>query len=249
LYEQLCKQCDLKQVIFQSEKHLHHLHHSDDTRVNSQKFDIALEILINMYLCKVMHWPPQQKSQTSQHGGIVNSSHGTNLSSSVMVHINETLNDENTFHTKFVRIFGDEEENEIRDHHRDDHNKETIREFVPVHLHRHVPPHTILQNCKQEALRTRLFQKFHVDWALTAEMNLSNLLQLYHKTSQMSHRNNSEHPLSFLFIQPENGLGNRLRALASAAAVAEHTNRILVIIWLVKSCAFARYKNFMRFCI
>ena len=39
-------------------------------------------------------------------------------------------------------------------------------------------------------------------------------------------------PRDVLFVEPFHGLGNRLRAVACAAALAEKTNRTLVIVWL-----------------
>ena len=35
-----------------------------------------------------------------------------------------------------------------------------------------------------------------------------------------------------LYIEPKNGLGNRLRALASAYVIAKNTNRKLIVVWL-----------------
>lgn len=45
------------------------------------------------------------------------------------------------------------------------------------------------------------------------------------KTSRVSRKNKK------LFIDAQHGLGNRLRAVASAAAIAEATNRQLVVVW------------------
>ena len=50
-----------------------------------------------------------------------------------------------------------------------------------------------------------------------------------------------------LFIDARHGLGNRLRAVASAAAIAAHTGRELVIIWEPDAHCAARFTDLFRY--
>lgn len=88
-----------------------------------------------------------------------------------------------------------------------------------------------LADCHHKALRERLAAAGY-PWDWTQCKSLSFLESLY----QRRHRKK-------LFIEPLNGLGNRLRAIASAGVLAETLERNLVVVWVPDEHLNSEYKD------
>ena len=54
-------------------------------------------------------------------------------------------------------------------------------------------------------------------------------------------------PPNVLFVEPYHGLGNRLRAYASAAALAKMSGRALVVVWIPDVHSGPDFRTFSRF--
>ena len=92
-------------------------------------------------------------------------------------------------------------------------------EWRPVKLALNHAPDTLYEECMLLALRTTL-DDLGFNWETTLNKSLNFLVALYERRE-----------CSKIYIEPKNGLGNRLRALASAAVIAEATNKILIVVW------------------
>lgn len=92
--------------------------------------------------------------------------------------------------------------------------------ITPVNMGQFVPSPVILEECEVLALRN-ILNKHGFPWESTERKSLSFLRELH------SRRN-----LPKFIIEPKNGLGNKLRALASAATIAEAKNLNLLVLWI-----------------
>ena len=93
--------------------------------------------------------------------------------------------------------------------------------LVPADLERNNPDPATIAKTSILAMRMVLNDKFGFTWEATLNKSRMFLAELY---------NNRLNPK--LVIEPKNGLGNRLRALASAAVIAEKTGRNLLVVWM-----------------
>lgn len=91
--------------------------------------------------------------------------------------------------------------------------------YQPSNWQEHTPPHQVVEECTTLAYRTILNDQFGYTWNMTNKSREA-LIKLYHRRTWPK-----------FVIEPKNGLGNRLRALASAACIAGATNRNLVVVW------------------
>lgn len=92
--------------------------------------------------------------------------------------------------------------------------------LTPVDIEKNTPSAEAVARCNSKALRTILC-KFGFPWEATENKSRTFLLDLYNRRN-----------LPKFIIEPKNGLGNRLRALASAAVVARNTGRNLLVVWI-----------------
>lgn len=93
------------------------------------------------------------------------------------------------------------------------------------------------------ALGRRLSNEFHIPWDIMATMDSAtkrNLLQRLYRAA--AGRSDDSTP-KILFAHVQHGLGNRLRAFASAMAFAKHTNRVLVLIWETDAHISAQFSD------
>lgn len=81
-------------------------------------------------------------------------------------------------------------------------------------------PDDIWWQCEKLALETLLHDKFGVPWFTCKKKTLLQLQQLYFSFKSKK-----------IILRVYNGLGNRLRAMASAKVIADCTGRSLIIIW------------------
>lgn len=91
---------------------------------------------------------------------------------------------------------------------------------IPLDLEKYIPSSKIIAECNISAMRN-ILEKNGFPWECTANKSRKTLLELYSKRS-----------LPKFIIEPKNGLGNKLRALASAAVIAKKRNRNLLIVWI-----------------
>lgn len=91
--------------------------------------------------------------------------------------------------------------------------------YRPVDLERNSLSLTDIQTCELLALRT-ILNDHGYSWCMTRNKTHAFLLRLYY------HRFRKK-----FYIEPKNGIGNRLRALASAAILAKRTSHNLIIVW------------------
>lgn len=81
------------------------------------------------------------------------------------------------------------------------------------------------------ALGQRLSNDYQIPWDIMTTMDVPSKRNLLTRlNSHMNHRDSSK-PTRVLFAHVMHGLGNRLRALGSAMAYANNTDRVLVLIW------------------
>lgn len=90
----------------------------------------------------------------------------------------------------------------------------------PGNLDHFTPPPSVFEECTVLALRNVL-NKHGFSWESTERKSRDFLQNLYEKRK-----------LPKLVIEPKNGLGNRLRALASAATIAKNQNLNLLVVWI-----------------
>jgi Polysaccharide pyruvyl transferase/N-terminal domain of galactosyltransferase len=103
--------------------------------------------------------------------------------------------------------------------------------WVPVDLARYEPPPGVLAECGLLAQRSILAESGY-GWDLTAGRSAAALLRLYGRRARPR-----------FAIEAYNGLGNRLRALASAAVIAEALHRPLVLVWIADTHCEARFEE------
>jgi glycosyltransferase involved in cell wall biosynthesis len=89
----------------------------------------------------------------------------------------------------------------------------------PLDLEHNTLSYESLLICETLALRTVL-NDCGYDWSMTRDRPHEFLLKLYYRRNRCK-----------FYIEPKNGIGNRLRALASAAVLARATDRNLIVIW------------------
>lgn len=92
--------------------------------------------------------------------------------------------------------------------------------LTPTNLEKFTPSAATLEACNISALRNILC-KNGFPWESTERKSRSFLHELYLKRK-----------LPKIIIEPKNGLGNKLRAVASAAVIAQAQNRNLLIVWI-----------------
>jgi hypothetical protein len=90
----------------------------------------------------------------------------------------------------------------------------------PLDLASTEPPGPVVAECEQQARRSILAETGY-GWELTAGRAPETLLRLYFRRARPR-----------VLLEARNGLGNRLRALASAAVIAEALERPLVLVWI-----------------
>lgn len=91
-----------------------------------------------------------------------------------------------------------------------------------VNISLNEPSQSCVDGSKMLALRAHLNDS-GITWEMTQRKSHAFLLDLFQKEKGMTR----------MYIEVKNGLGNRLRALASAAVIAEATNQLLIVVWLV----------------
>jgi len=89
----------------------------------------------------------------------------------------------------------------------------------PIDIEKNIPSSKDLAECSIKAIRSILHEK-GFPWESTERKDRTILVKLYHNIN-----------LPKLVIKPLNGLGNRIRALSSAAVIAKNTNHNLLIVW------------------
>ncbi len=93
------------------------------------------------------------------------------------------------------------------------------------------PLETVLETCMHQARRTALADMRGIGWNATSKKSPSLLADLLSRRGPK------------IVIEPKNGLGNRLRALASAAILAETERRPLLILWKVDDQCEATFEQ------
>lgn len=93
--------------------------------------------------------------------------------------------------------------------------------YVPIDLNKFTIREHEMEKYKLLAIKTVLNDACGITWEMTMNKNKDFLEELY---------KNRKKPK--FYIQGCNGLGNRLRAIASAAVIAEKINYLLIIIWV-----------------
>lgn len=92
--------------------------------------------------------------------------------------------------------------------------------YRPIDLEKYVPDPVLREEAKTLAMRCILNDKYRLSWFLTNSKSPSFIRQIYERRNR-----------PVLIIDARNGLGNRLRAIASAAVIADKLERNLIIVW------------------
>jgi predicted glycosyltransferase involved in capsule biosynthesis len=103
--------------------------------------------------------------------------------------------------------------------------------YQPLDLDIYQIPYSLMQKCTLFALQCAL-NDVGYPWSMTNKKSYSTLVHLTYNRHRLK-----------LFIEPKNGLGNRLRAIASAAVVAKETNRNLIIVWIPDNHCEAKFSD------
>lgn len=91
--------------------------------------------------------------------------------------------------------------------------------------------HTQLNEEWDLALGRRLNNEFQVPWDIMVTMESATKHKLLQRLYDAGTESETNSTRRILFAHVQHGLGNRLRALASAMAFANNTKRVLVVIW------------------
>lgn len=92
--------------------------------------------------------------------------------------------------------------------------------IAPINLEKYSPSSSTLEACNVLALRN-ILSKNGFPWESTERKTRVFLHELYLRRK-----------LPKIIIEPKNGLGNKLRAVASAAVVAQNQNKNLLVVWI-----------------
>jgi len=106
--------------------------------------------------------------------------------------------------------------------------------YQPVNLDLYQTPYQLVQKCTKFAFRCVL-NDAGFTWNMTKNKNFPALAHMAYNRNRPK-----------LIIEPKNGLGNRLRALASAAVVAQASKRNLVVIWTCDNHCEAKFSDLFR---
>lgn len=115
-------------------------------------------------------------------------------------------------------------------------------------------PRALKQLVKPESLRDawnmalgqRLANDYQMPWDIMQTMEVeSKRLLLTRLNARMAHRSSSR-PARVLFAHLMHGLGNRLRALASAMSFAKETDRELVVVWETDAHIAAKFTDLFQ---
>lgn len=92
---------------------------------------------------------------------------------------------------------------------------------------------SILEMCRRKALQTLLFDRYGIAWNCTSKRSTNYLHSLY----------NSLKNKRLLVLKVFNGLGNRMRSIASAKAIANATRSTLIVVWPIDEHCEALYEQ------
>jgi len=92
--------------------------------------------------------------------------------------------------------------------------------LTPLDLEKNIPNSKIIEKCNIDAMRN-ILEKNGFPWECTKNKSRKTLLEIYNRRN-----------LPKFIIEAKNGLGNKLRAIASAAVISKKQNRNLIIVWI-----------------
>lgn len=93
------------------------------------------------------------------------------------------------------------------------------------------------------ALGRRLNNEFQVPWDIIVSMDSTTKRNLLQRLYRADASRSGKLAQRILFAHVQHGLGNRLRALASAMAFAKNTDRVLVIVWETDAHISAKFTD------
>lgn len=220
---------------------LAHLAHGNDIRENlpSLQGNLKCEILRNMFICRELPWSASRTTTqyTMSEPRVVKENdsipgkdsipvmHSIPVNDSIPVNNPITTGDDSTPAMTPTRISEGQLHAVTR----------TVWRPVDPELKENKPSLQVWNDCGLLALRTALNDE-GITWEMTDKRSSSFLTEVLKKAATQPR----------LWIEPKNGLGNRLRALASAAVVAQQSQHVLIVVWVPDFHCEAKFEHLFQ---